>query len=150
MRSVPNGSKNMTILIDTNVILDILLNRKPWYTNAALIFGLSQQNIIKSYVSASVITDIFYLTQKEHGRSAAKEAIKRILQVFYPATVTDRNIYKALELEWEDFEDSVQYIVGEELSADYIVTRNTKDFSLSSIEAVTPEQFIQVIADIEE
>jgi predicted nucleic acid-binding protein len=140
----------MTILIDTNVILDILLNRQPWYTNAALIFGFSQQNIIKSYVSASAITDIFYLTQKERGKSAAKEAIKRILQVFYPATVTDKNIYQALELEWEDFEDSVQYIVGETLSVNYIVTRNTKDFTLSSIEAVTPEQFIRVIADIEE
>jgi predicted nucleic acid-binding protein len=140
----------MTILIDTNVILDILLNRQPWYTNAALIFGLSQQNKIKSYVSASAITDIFYLTQKEHGKSAAKEAVKRILQVFYPATVTDRNIYQALELKWEDFEDSVQYIVGQDLSVDYIVTRNTKDFTLSSIETVTPEQFIRFIADIEE
>jgi len=64
MKSAQNGSRNMTILIDTNVILDILLNRQPWYTNAALIFGLSQKNIIKSYVSASAITDVFYLAQK--------------------------------------------------------------------------------------
>jgi len=90
----------MNILVDTNVVLDILLNRQPWYENSALIFGLSQQNKIKSYVSASSITDIFYITQKEHGKIAAKEALKRILQVFYPATVTDRNIYQALKLEW--------------------------------------------------
>jgi hypothetical protein len=53
-------------------------------------------------------------------------------------------------LEWGDFEDSVQFIVGEGLSVDYIVTRNVKDFTLSSIEAVTPEQFIQAVIDIEE
>jgi len=70
------------------------------------------------------------------------------LQVFKPATVTDRDIYQALELEWEDFEDSVQFIVGEGLSVDYIVTRNTKDFSFSSIETVTPEQFIQTVIDL--
>jgi len=139
----------MNILVDTNVVLDILLNRQPWYKNSALIFGLSQQNIIKSYVSASSITDIFYITQKEHGKIAAKEALKRILQVFFPATVTDRNIYQALKLEWEDFEDSLQYLVGEDLSVDYIVTRNVKDFALSSIETVTPEQFIQINTDIE-
>jgi len=139
----------MNILVDTNVVLDILLNRQPWYKNSALIFGLSQQNIIKSYVSASSITDIFYITQKEQSKIAAKEALKRILQVFYPATVTDRNIYQALKLEWEDFEDSLQYLVGEDLSVDYIVTRNVKDFALSSIETVTPEQFIQINTDIE-
>ena len=139
----------MIILIDTNVVLDILLNRKPWYTNAAIIFGLSQQNLIKSYVSASAITDIFYVIQKEHGKIAARTALKRLLQVFYPATVTGQNIYHALELEWEDFEDSVQFTAGESLSADYIITRNTQDFSSCSIRALTPEQFLHAIADIE-
>jgi predicted nucleic acid-binding protein len=102
----------MTILLDTNVILDILLNRKPWYTNAALIFGMAQQNLIKGYISASTITDLFFITSKENGKNNAREAIKRLLKVFYPATVTDKNIYQALELDWDDFEDSVQFIVG--------------------------------------
>jgi predicted nucleic acid-binding protein len=139
----------MIILLDTNVVLDILLNRQPWYTNAALIFGLAQQNSIKGYISVSAITDIFYFAKKELGKNVAKEAVKRLLKVFYPATVTDKNIYQALEMEWDDFEDSVQFIVGEGLSADFIVTRNTRDFTSSSIAAVTPEQFLQVIADIE-
>ena len=139
----------MTILIDANVVLDILLNRQPWYTDAALIFGLTQQNLIKCYISASTVTDIFYIAQKEHGKNAAREALKRLLQVFLPATVTDGNIYQALELEWDDFEDSVQFAVGKALFADFIVTRNTQDFASSSIAVVTPEQFIQTIIDIE-
>jgi len=67
------------------------------------------------------------------------------LKVFKPADVTSDNIYKALDIEWNDFEDSVQYIVGESLSADYIITRNTKDFSSGSIPAMMPEQFIEII-----
>lgn len=139
----------MTALIDTNVVLDILLHRQPWYTNAALIFGLSQQKLIKSYISASTVTDIFYITNNELGKNEARNTIKHLLHVFYPATVTDKNIYYALELEWDDFEDSIQFVVGKDLSVDFIVTRNTQDFSLSSINAVTPDQFIQTIADIE-
>ena len=76
-------------------------------------------------------------------------ALKRLLQVFYPATVTDRNIYHALELEWEDFEDSLQSAVGEGLPVDYIITRNTQDFSSCSIKAVTPKQFLNAVADIQ-
>ena len=92
MKFALNGLKNMIILVDTNVVLDILLNRQPWYTNAALIFSLSQQKLIKSYISASSITDIFYITQKEQGKRVAKEALKRLLRIFNPAMGTDRVI----------------------------------------------------------
>ena len=133
----------MKVLVDTNVVLDILLYRQPWYTNAVLIFGITQRNLIKSYVSASAITDIFYISQKQLGKRATREAIKWLLGVFQPATVTDNNIYQALDLEWDDFEDSVQYVVGEGLIVDCIITRNIKDFASGSITTITPEQFIQ-------
>jgi hypothetical protein len=68
--------------------------------------------------------------------------------VFKPADVTGGHIYQALDLDWNDFEDSVQYIVGESFSADYIVTRNTHDYASGSIPAVTPSEFIQAIAVI--
>jgi predicted nucleic acid-binding protein len=139
----------MTALLDTNVVLDILLERQPWYTEAALIFGLSEKKLITCFVSASSITDIFYLTQKEHGKQTAHDSIKRLLQVFNPASVTGINIHQALELEWNDFEDSLQFIVGESLSANFIVTRNVKDFTSSTIAVVTPAQFIQHIAVLE-
>ena len=69
------------------------------------------------------------------------------MTVLIDSTVTDKDIYKALDLTWGDFEDSVQFIVGEGLDADYIVTRNTQDFSSSTVPAVTPEQFIQIISE---
>jgi len=139
----------MRALIDTNVALDILLNRRN-YADAIAISGYAEKGIFVGYISASAITDIFYLSQKDIGKKPAKEALKKLLRVFKPATVTDSNIYQALDLDWNDFEDSVQYVVGENFSTDYIVTRNTQDFTSSSIPAVTPEQFIEIIFDIEE
>ncbi len=135
----------MKVLIDTNVVLDVLINNALFFTHSKKIFDFAEQKRITGFISASAITDIFYIAQKKLGKKAIKEAIKKVLKVFYPATITDNNIYQALDLEWDDFEDSVQYIVGEGLSVGYIVTRNTKDFASGSIPAVTPEQFIRII-----
>ena len=134
------------IIIDTNVALDILLKRKD-YSIAKVVYLLAEENQISCFISASAVTDIFYIAQKDLGKNPTKEAMKKMLQVFKPATVTDSHIYQALDLEWSDFEDSVQFIVGEGLAVDYIVTRNTHDFSSSSIPAVTPEDFIKLITE---
>ena len=135
----------MKVLVDTNVALDILLRRQD-YPNAKVIYLLAESSQIDCYISASAITDIFYITRKDLDKKTAKESVKSLLQTFKPATVTDSHIYHALDLDWDDFEDSVQYVVGKGFSADYIVTRNIADFTLGTIPAVTPEQFIKIIA----
>jgi len=134
----------MKILIDTNVALDFLLHRKD-YACALDIFGMAEKKYITGYISASAITDIFFLAKGTLGKKPTKKAMKDMLQVFKPASVTDSHIYQALDLEWDDFEDSIQYIVGESFSADYIVTRNTRDYSSGSIPAVSPEDFLKFI-----
>jgi len=139
----------MKILIDTNVALDIMLHRQG-YAHAKTVFVLAADRNIDCYISASAITDIFYLAQKDIGKKPAIEALKKLLRVFKPATVTDGNIYQALAMDWDDFEDSVQYVVGESFAVDYIVTRNVQDFASGSIPVVTPEQFIQAITEDDE
>jgi len=135
----------MTALIDTNVVLDILLCNTEFIDNSRMVLELAEEKQFTGYISASAVTDIFYISQKRMGKKVAREAVKHLMHIFYPATVTDHNIYQALDMDWEDFEDSVQFIVGASLSVDYIVTRNPKDFSSSSISAISPEQFIQII-----
>ena len=140
----------MTVLIDSNVALDVLLNNAGLVVGSRALLDLAEKKRFIGYVSASAVTDIFYISQKKLGKKGAKEAIKHLLHIYYPATVTDEDIYHALDLTWDDFEDSVQFTVGQGLSADYIVTRNTQDFSSGHIPAVTPEQFIRIIADTEQ
>ena len=136
----------MIILIDTNVVLDILLKR-PDFSNAKFIYSLAEENKISCYITASAITDIFFLSKNDLGKKLAKEALKSLLQVFHPATVTDSHIFQALDLDWNDFEDSVQYTVGESLAVNYIVTRNIKDYSSGSISAITPQEFVEIISE---
>ena len=126
----------MEVLIDTNVALDVILNNAGFAANARVILELAEQKRFTGYISASAITDIFYISRKKLGKETARKAINHLLHIFYPATVTDDNIYQALDLEWDDFEDSVQYVVGASFSIDYIVTRNIKDFTSGSITLV--------------
>jgi predicted nucleic acid-binding protein len=75
--------------------------------------------------------------------------IERLTALFTVAPVSEATIADALALRWKDFEDAVQFVSARESGADYIITRNTQDFSSGSIDAVTPEQFILAIADME-
>ena len=135
----------MIALIDTNVVLDVILTNIAFSNSSKAILDCAEQKQYTGYVSASAITDIFYIAKKRLGKKIAKEAIKELLYIFNPATVTDSHIFQALDLDWNDFEDSVQFVVGEGLAVDYIVTRNTHDFSSGSIPVATPEQFIKII-----
>ena len=108
---------------------------------------MAAHNRITGFISASAITDIFFLSKNDLGKKPAKDALKDLLQIFKPATVTDDHIFQALDLDWNDFEDSVQYTVGESLAVDYIITRNTRDYASGSITAVTSAEFIQAISE---
>jgi len=135
----------MKVLIDSNIVLNKLLNQHTFIAGANAVFKLAETGEINGYVSASAVTDIYYIASKHLGKAVALIEIKKVLSVFKPATVTDSNIYQALAMDWDDFEDSVQYVVGESFIVDYIITRNAQDYASGSIPAVTPEQFIQAI-----
>ena len=140
----------MNVLIDTNVVLDMLLQRDPDFQNAARINVLSEKGYICSYISASAATDIFYVAKKElKNKNTVIELLKNLLATTRIASVTEAGIHEALDLQWDDFEDSVQYVAGKNVSAEYIITRNPKDFANSQIKILSPEEFINQIAFLE-
>jgi len=137
----------MNVLIDTNIILDMLLRRDPYFQSAARINVLSEKGYICSYISASAATDIFYVAKKElKNRDSVFELLKNLLITTRIASVTEAGIHEALDLRWDDFEDSVQYVAGKSVSAEYIITRNPKDFANSQIKIMSPEEFVNQIA----
>ncbi|MFP3041192.1 PIN domain-containing protein [Treponema primitia] len=135
----------MNILIDTNVALDALLERQPFTAAATKILGLWRGGV-GIFVSASAITDIYYISRKHIGsKKAAMELLKRLLLNADVATVSSAEIRRAIALEWGDFEDAVQYAAGECLTVDYIVTRNPADFTTAALPVVTPEDFLSLV-----
>ncbi|MCL2321570.1 MAG: PIN domain-containing protein [Oscillospiraceae bacterium] len=138
----------MTIIIDTNVVLDVLIHRAPFFADSELVLLATEQKYVDGYVTASAITDIFYITNKYlKDKTATQELLKNhLIGTVNIAAVDGDIIVEALNAGWDDFEDSVQYVTGKSIKADYIVSRNTCDFSTGTIKAITPKEFLDIIA----
>ena len=136
----------MRVLIDTNVILDVLLKRSPFYEAAIEVLKLSVREDIQEFDSATAITDIYYIAYKNmRDKAVVRELLKKLLLIVSVAGVSEEEIQKALELGWKDFEDSVQYSVALLNEMNGLITRNVKDYSSSEIQVWEPNQFLELV-----
>ena len=125
------------ILYDTNILLDIILHRP----DAEAAYSSLAESLLKGdtpYISASSMTDIFYVVRKAASMGTAAEAVDTILSFVKIADVTAEDIRSASSLDMSDFEDAVIASVAARIGADHIVTRNVKDFAASPVKAVLP------------
>lgn len=135
----------MKVLFDTNIILDLLLYRQPFCEVSERVIDLSAKRIIEGYVSASSMTDIYYLAYKGlKNKKIVNSYLEKLLQIVFIAGVTDIEIKKALQANWSDFEDAVQYFVAENVEVSYIITRNKKDYLSGKIMVVEPLEFLNM------
>lgn len=118
----------MKILIDTNVVLDIALNRKPFVEHAALLWRLAEQQEITACLSNTSITDIFYIINKHAGQEKARAFVADLLDTFTLADIDEEGFREALNSGMNDFEDAVQYVICARNGCDALVTRNKTDF----------------------
>lgn len=131
----------MKYLIDTNIILDVLLRREPFYNDSANVLNLSGQKDITLYVTASSITDIYYIAyQTLRNKEEVKQMLIKLLKIVLVASVSGEEIKNALALPWKDFEDSVQYSVALLQEMDGIVTRNPNDYREAEMKVLKPEE----------
>ena len=128
----------MKLLIDTNVILDVLINRPQFVKESADILRLSGNGILE-FVSASSITDIYYIAKQEiRNKRQVINLIKNLISIIHAVDVSEQEIICALNSDWKDFEDAVQNAIAKYNDFDVIITRNPADFKKSSISVYTP------------
>ena len=133
----------MNVLIDTNVILDALMTRTPWNKNAEEIILLSAAGDITACVTASSITDIYYLFRRATGDNAsAREAVWRLIQIINVIDVSAGDCERAFDLPTSDYEDAVQIACAARHKLDQIVTQDAGHFSGSPINIASPEAFL--------
>jgi predicted nucleic acid-binding protein len=133
----------MKVLVDTNVILDTLFYRAPFYDDSHIVYTLVEQRRITGYISSSAMTDIFYLARKElKDTGKVYSLIDDIARLFIIAPVLESTIKSALALRWKDFEDAVQYMAARENGIEHIITRNAADFETGEIPCVSPKDFL--------
>ena len=133
----------MRILIDTNVVLDILQKREPFFADSYQALRKATESNDECLISASAATDIYYMLRKALGSAQkAKERIEQLALLVNFADVQGIDIHTALMRDMPDFEDAVVDAVAERSGAHYILTRNTKDFAGSVVPAVLPSDFL--------
>ena len=130
----------MRILFDTNVILDVLLDREPFSSSAAKLFSKVEKGEITGYVCATTITTLHYLTSKVIGADAAIEEINKLMMLFEVAPVNRAVLDAALTSGFKDFEDAVVHESGVHKETQGIVTRDLNGFKKSKIPIYSPEE----------
>ena len=141
----------MRLLLDTNVVLDYLGVNEGFKDDAETIIEYAIVGDLIELVSASAITDIYYMARRKFKDSQmAVNLIKDLRAYIKTLPVTDDDIGRAIDRGWKDFEDSVQYTVAETNGVDYIITRNVSDFEENAIPVLTPREFLEFYENLTE
>lgn len=133
----------MKLLIDTNVILDMVFQRDGC-DNSMKLFRKIRENDDSAYITASSVTDLFYIIRKEtHDIERTYAIMENIFKLVAVLSVTEKDIQDAFGQKWKDFEDCVQYMTGKNNGTDYIITVNQKDYADASLPVHTPATWIE-------
>lgn len=128
------------ILLDVNVVLDVLLDRRPFAAAASAVWSAVEQGRAKGLLPAHAVTTIHYLNARKVGPRRAVETTDALLSVFDVAAVDEGALHAALALGWTDFEDAVTVAAARRARCDAIVTRNPRDFKAPPVRVLTPAE----------
>ncbi|MBU5477757.1 PIN domain-containing protein [Eubacterium sp. MSJ-13] len=135
----------MVILIDTNIILDVLEERKNFVEQSSKVLELCAKKVIKGYIAFHSVSNIFFILRKKYSKSDRRELLSVILDILEVTGASHEQVKQAIAKEYfDDFEDCLQDECAKAVKAEYIITRNKSDFSKADTKAITPEEFINM------
>jgi len=136
----------MRVFVDTNLFIDILLDREPFAKNAALIYKLCENSLLDGYVAPITINNIYYICRKAKHINEIKGYLADISTVFTIAAMNSASVKKANSYKINDYEDALQYVMAVQNTCEYLITRNIKDFKhMAKIKVLTPEVFLSLL-----
>lgn len=139
----------MVVLVDANIIIDVLQYRSPFDADARQVLTLCAQKKITGILAAHTIPTLFYVMRKFYDQQLLRKTLANLCNIFMVSATTEQKILNALNnISFSDFEDSLQEECALEFQADYIITRNTKDFKNSRIKVLSPPDFINVMSNV--
>lgn len=134
----------MKILVDTNVVIDALIGRQPYFDNADKIIKLCADKKVQGYLAAHSIPNLFYILRKSMSLEERRHVLLQLCDIFIVEGIDSVKIITAIEnRSFLDFEDCLQDECAISVGADYIVTRNVKDFTYAKVKAISPENFLE-------
>ncbi len=133
----------MRVLLDTNVILDLFLDRAPFADAAATLWLAHEREQLSAYVAAITPVNLFYIALKLRDEKTARQAVVELLATLNVCTIDQGTLKSALSLPFRDYEDAVQHAAANAAGLEAIITRNVKDYSAATLPILTPEAFVQ-------
>lgn len=134
----------MRLMIDTNIFLDVLLRREPFFENSRSVLRLCEDRKVQGFLSASGATDIFYIVRKAlQSTDAAYKALGAVLDIVKILTVTNDDVLEAFMRKAADFEDCLLAVCAKSNACAAIVTRNKKDFLDFGMTLLSPEELLK-------
>lgn len=138
---------SMKVLIDTNIMIDALTNRDGRSGFSATVIDLCAKQVIDGYVALHSISNMYYILRKQYSDAERRTILKRYNEILKVAEVGNDVVDTAINnTAISDYEDALQYTCAETVGADYIVTRNIKDYGKTEIRAISPEELLKLLA----
>lgn len=134
------------LFIDTSIVIDLLSRREPFYTEAAILFSLADQNIFELNISSLTVANTNFTLLQQISSQKAKEILRKLSLIVKILPLDDKIVGLALnDNSFSDFEDGLQYFTAIENGQDLIITRNLKDFKASNLPVMTARQFLETL-----
>ena len=135
--------KNMNkVFVDTDVVLDLLAARLPHFHFSAVLFTFAEMKKLELYTTPLILANTFYILRKQLGNDSAKNALRKLRILLHVIDSTESVIDKALNSDFSDFEDAIQYYTALEYQIPVILTRNIRDYKKASVIVQTPESYL--------
>lgn len=141
----PPASAPPALLVDTNVVLDVALGRAPWARDAARLLDAVDRGRARGFVAGHAVTTVYYVVERARGRTAAVTAVGDVLAILRVVPLGAAEFQRALALHLKDFEDAVQAAACLAVGADYLVTRNGKDFKGAGVAIKTAGEVLAIL-----
>jgi predicted nucleic-acid-binding protein len=134
----------MRLLLDTNIIVDVISEREG-YTESLQLLRYCEVKLAEGFISVISIMDAMYILRKYNTREVLREAMQTLIAILYTAIIQKSDITGAFAGGIDDYEDAVQANCAWRIGADYIVTRNLKDFAASAVPAISPREALELV-----
>ena len=132
------------VFVDTNIIIDLLCKRSPWFKDAQKLYSLAEQKEIDLYCSSLTLATAYYVMERyKISHQDILESIEHLCRVCTPTLADASVVQKAIHSLFSDFEDALQYFSAKTVNADIIITRNLKDFAVSEIPVMAAEYYLE-------
>jgi len=131
------------VFVDTDIVLDLLGNRKPFYRHAAELFSIADRSEIKIFVSSLSFSNLNYILSKQYSSIQARKILMKFKTLVTVLSVSDKVVELALLSDFKDFEVALQYFTALENDVNILLTRNLKDYKTAEIPIMTAEQFLK-------